>query len=62
MPSWQMISASFAPFGPSITGNAEVAGLPRLDRDPRVQLAVVQLDVAVVVDDQAGIVGVAVAG
>jgi hypothetical protein len=40
------------PFGPS--------RCPRLDRHPRVQLAVVEGDVAAVVDDDAGVVWVAV--
>src|SRR5438874_10267743 len=40
-------------------GNANVAGLPRLDWNPGMELAVVELDLAVVVDDQAAIVGVA---
>jgi hypothetical protein len=40
--------------------NAEIARLPRLDRHPRMHFAVIELDLAFVVDDQAGIVGVAV--
>ena len=43
-------------------GDADVAGLPRLDRNPGMEFAVVELDLAVVVDDQAGIIGIAVAG
>src|ERR1700719_1885806 len=43
--------------GPLDHGNADVAGLPRLDRNPGVELAVVELDLALIVDDQAGIVG-----
>ena len=58
MPSWQMIRASLQPFGPSITGNAEVARLPRLDRHPGMELAVVELDFALIVDDNAGIIGI----
>src|ERR1051325_2465154 len=40
--------------------NAEVARLPRLDRHPRMQLAVVELDLPAVVDDQPAVVRVAV--
>ena len=39
--------------------HAQVARLPRLHRHPRVELAVIQLDGAGVVDDQAAVVGVA---
>src|SRR6266403_4160074 len=40
-------------------GNADVAGLPWLDRNPGMEFPVVELDRAVIVDDQAGIVGIA---
>jgi hypothetical protein len=35
-------------------GNADIARLPRLDRNPRMKLAVIKLDLTMVVDDQAG--------
>mmetsp|Transcript_59310 Transcript_59310/g.152709 ORF Transcript_59310/g.152709 Transcript_59310/m.152709 type:complete len:397 (-) Transcript_59310:2-1192(-) len=44
---------------PLAHGDAQIAGLPRLDRDPRVKLAVVQLQVAVGVDDDPRVVRVA---
>ena len=40
-------------------GNADVAGLPRLDRNPGMEFAVVELDFAAIVDDQPGIIGIA---
>ena len=40
--------------------DAQVAGLPGFDRHPRMQLAVVERERAVVVDDDAGVVGIAV--
>src|SRR5271170_955130 len=40
--------------------NAEISRLPRLDRHPRMHLAIVKLDLSVVVDDEARIVRVAV--
>src|SRR6202049_2792115 len=48
----------FGALGSLDHGNADIAGLPRLDRNPGMEFAVVQLDLAVIVDDQAGIVGV----
>src|SRR6267143_3015605 len=51
MPSWQMISAIFAPFGPSTTG------MPIL---PGSQGSVIELDLAMIVDDQARIIRIAV--
>ena len=39
--------------------DAEIARLPRLDRDPRVQFAVVDRDFAAIVDDKAAVVGIA---
>jgi hypothetical protein len=41
-------------------GNADIAGFPRLDRDPGVEFPVVQFDLALIVDDQPRIVGIAV--
>src|SRR5713101_4374721 len=41
-------------------GNADVARFPRFDRNPRVEFSIIQFDLAVIVDDQAGIVGIAV--
>ncbi len=40
-------------------GNAQIARLPRLDGHPRVQLAIIELHLALVVDDDAGVVGIA---
>ncbi len=54
-----MISAIFDPFGPSQTGMPSIARLPRLDRHPGMHLAVIEFDLALVVDDQAGIERVA---
>ena len=45
---------------PDAHRHAQVARLPGLNRHPGVQLAVVQLDLALVVDDQAAVVRVAV--
>ena len=39
--------------------DAHIARLPGLDRHPGVQLAVVELDLALVINDEAGVVGVA---
>jgi hypothetical protein len=46
-----------AALGPVDNGNAEIARFPRLDRHPGMHLAVVELQLALVVDDDAGIVG-----
>ncbi len=40
--------------------DADVAGLPRLDRNPGMKLAVIKLELAAIVDDQARIVRIAV--
>src|SRR3979490_1966590 len=40
--------------------DAEVARLPRFHRHPGMQLAVVELDLALVVDDQSAVEGVAI--
>jgi hypothetical protein len=44
---------------PFADGNADVAGFPRLDGDPGMQLAVVELEFPFVVNNQAAVVGVA---
>ncbi len=54
-----MMSAILEPFGPVDHGNADVAGLPRLDRHPGMHLAVIERQRALVVDQDAGVVGVA---
>ena len=53
------MSAIFAPFGPVADGDADIARLPRLDRHPGMHLAIIELERARVVDDHAGIVGIA---
>jgi len=53
MPSWQDDQRDFGAFRSFDHGNADVAGLPRLDRNPRMEFAIIQLDLAVIVDDQA---------
>jgi hypothetical protein len=39
--------------------DAEVARLPRLDGDPRMEFSVVEYNLAVAIDDQAAVIGVA---
>src|ERR1700738_4579888 len=41
-------------------GNADIVGLPGLDRNPRMEFPVIELDLAAIVDDEARIVRVAV--
>ena len=53
------MSAIFAPFGPVTDRDAEVTGLPRLDWHPGMQLAVIKRDLALISNDDAGIVRVA---
>src|ERR1700744_4019870 len=48
-----------AAFRPVNDGNAEIAWLPRLDRHPRMELAIVEAQLARIVDNNAGIVGIA---
>src|SRR5437588_3072383 len=48
------------PLRPLDHGNADIAGLPRFDRNPGVEFSIIEFDLAGVVDDKAGIVGIAV--
>src|SRR6266571_3709189 len=50
----------FGALWPFDHGNADVAGLPRLDGNPWMEFSIIQLDLAVIVDDQARIIGIAV--
>ena len=45
-----------APFRSDARGYPHVTGLPRLNRDPGVELAIVELDDALSIDDNAGVV------
>ena len=47
---------NLAAVGPLAHGDAHVAGLPGFHRHPGVELAVVQAQLALVVDDEAGVV------
>ena len=46
-------------FWPHTDGNARIARLPRLDRNPWVHFAIIQLNHALIVDDQTCVIRIA---